>query len=515
MRRIVVCLLVLVPLAGVRADEGGDRARLKELVESYREVEKCSEWPDVKRRRELLGEMARLDCEEALPVLYRAFLEDREPVCRIPAMEGVVHCGNTKARKMLVRAAIGDRNDLYVKLLPEALAGCADEELAAWLVDSVLPKRRSPDVRSAVVEALGKMGAADAAKPVRKILDDGGRDVRLLYESLLALARIEGARAAPEIEPWLENEAAPLREAAVRALGVTGDAAALAATFPLARDASPLVQEAVVQAVHRAKAKAGIPALIGLLEGSKSLRATDAARRALEEMTGKCFGFDAQAWRGWWKARDPDAPLTPAKTASDCSVATYYGMGIHSDRLVFVLDVSGSMRAGRPSRIETARQELAKTLGTLSERTRFNVVAFSGSPIWWRDAAVPASPKNVDSAKRFVAALSPGGGTNVWDTLVETFEKNADVDTIFFLGDGSPSRGRVTEPEEILARVRWMNRLRHVEIHTIALLRGGTPPPVAGARPGTSGPREDDEEEAARFMARLSAVTGGTFLKIR
>lgn len=515
MRRMLVCLLVLAPLGGLRADDGGDRARFRELLDSYRKVEKSSEWPEVKRRRELLTEIGRLDCEEALPVLYRAFLEDRETVCRIPAMEGVLRGGNTKARKMLVRAALGDRNDLYVLLLPEALDGCSDPELAGWLVDSLLPRRGRPDLRAAVVEALGRMRAADAAAPIREILDDGGHDIRLLFECLLALARIEGARAVPAIEPWLENEEPALRDGAVRALGETGDPAALAAVLPLATDPAPPVQEAVVRVVREAKAKAGVPALIELLARSRSLRATDAARVALEEMTGQCFGFDAAAWREWWAARDPGAALEPAKAASECSVATYYGMGIHSDRLVFVLDVSGSMRAGRPARIETARRELTETLGMLSERTRFNVVAFSGSPVWWRDSEVPATPENIESARKFVAELSPGGGTNVWDTLAETFEKNRDVDTIFFLGDGSPSRGRVTEPEEILARIHWMNRLRHVEIHTIALLRGGTPPPVAGTHPAPTGPREDDEEEAARFMARLAAATGGTFLKIR
>ena len=111
--------------------------------------------------------------------------------------------------------------------------------------------------------------------------------------------------------------------------------------------------------------------------------------------------------------------------------------------------------------------------------------------------------------------------TNVYDTLEEALEKNRLIDTIFFLGDGSPSLGKHTEQEEILARFRWMNRVRKVKVHCIAILRGkvarfgGRLAPPGNARWRSISPdRMYDEEEAARFLARLAAEHGGTFIKI-
>ena len=124
------------------------------------------------------------------------------------------------------------------------------------------------------------------------------------------------------------------------------------------------------------------------------------------------------------------------------------------------------------------------------------------------------------SATEYQYALGAGGGTNVYDTFAEAFEKNLRVDTIYFLGDGSPSLGTYTEQEEILARLRHMNRFRKVRIHTIALIRGevgrfgGRQGPVMGRGISRSGARAYDEEEAARFMARIASEHGGSFVKI-
>jgi hypothetical protein len=148
------------------------------------------------------------------------------------------------------------------------------------------------------------------------------------------------------------------------------------------------------------------------------------------------------------------------------------------------------------------------------------VVAFASGPRWWKDAEVPAGPEQIADAKEFVVKSPVGGGTNIYDTFEQAFEKNKLVDTIYFLGDGSPSLGTHTEQEEILARLRWMNRFRRVRIHCIALLRGkvgrfgGRMGPGLGRGRSISDARAYDEEEAARFLAKMAAQHDGSFVKI-
>ncbi|MCU0725031.1 MAG: VWA domain-containing protein [Planctomycetes bacterium] len=244
----------------------------------------------------------------------------------------------------------------------------------------------------------------------------------------------------------------------------------------------------------------------------------DAARVALEEITGEKLGLDPGAWEKWLADRKAGAPPPEADPAS--SVATYYGMRVFSDRVLFVVDVSGSMKAGEPERIATAREELKKVLAQLNPKTLMNIVAFSGTPRWWRDGEVEASPANLAAAKDFADKLEAGGGTNVYDTLEQAFTQNREIDTIYFLGDGSPSLGTYTEQEEILARVRSLNRMRKIRIHCIALLRGevgrfgGRMGPGLGRGRSISDERAYDEEEAARFLARLATEHGGSFLRV-
>lgn len=521
MRRapIVIALLAGLALSGARAQDAASRARYAELEKAYKEVRKSALWEEIKKRRDLIVLFGDLDHPGSVGVLYEAFTEDREQVCRIPAMIGLGRRGNTKVLKAMTTAAVRDRNEVYVMCLPLAFAEvAADDGIGAWLTKNLLGKGKPPELRPAVLQSLGLLRSSEAFEPVLEILAEGKPDRRTAYESLIALARIGGARAFDVVVPFLESDDRVLREGAVLALGETGHPGAVEKILPLAKDVAPRVQEAVAEVIRARKADEGIPVLIELLRTGR-LRVMDTARSALEEISGEKHGLDPSAWERWRERQEKDEP--PAEEQDPAgSVATYYGMNVLSDQVLFVVDVSGSMKAGEPTRIETAREELTKTLDQLNRKTLFNIVCFSGQPVWWREQEVEASPKNVADAKKFVEGLDAGGGTNVYDTLVEAFEKNKLVDTIFFLGDGSPSLGTFTEQEEILARLRWINRFRKVRIHAIALLRGEVPRfggrmgPGLGRGRSVSGERAYDEEEAARFLARMAAEHDGTFLKL-
>ncbi|MEN8149843.1 MAG: VWA domain-containing protein, partial [Planctomycetota bacterium] len=289
-------------------------------------------------------------------------------------------------------------------------------------------------------------------------------------------------------------------------LALTGDAAATNLVLSRVNDPEPLVREAVARAIRTLGAKKHLLHVVGMLKDPR-LRVIAAAREVLEAMTGQKFGFDAAAWEMW--LLDPEK--RPAKPpAGGESVSRYYGMEILSDRVLFLVDTSGSMNAGKPSRIEVARKELATTLSRLNRRTVFSVAGFGGSPRWWSDRARPATPATIADAKKFVEGLSVGGETNLFDALVQALDRHREADTIFLLGDGCPSAGKVTEHDGIRVRIRWLNRMRKLKIHSIAFVDR----PVPLNRPRTvPARREEDAHEAADLLLRLAEENAGTYVR--
>ena len=98
----------------------------------------------------------------------------------------------------------------------------------------------------------------------------------------------------------------------------------------------------------------------------------------------------------------------------------------------------------------------------------------------------------------------PLNGTNSYGALAAAFE-DPDADTIFFMSDGHPSVGRVTDPDLILNRIRDWNQLRRVRIHAVALLRGLPPAAFMSI---------ESADRSAAFMKRLAEQNSGRFKKI-
>ena len=58
------------------------------------------------------------------------------------------------------------------------------------------------------------------------------------------------------------------------------------------------------------------------------------------------------------------------------------------------------------------------------------------------------------------------GETNINDAI-ELALADEEVEAIYLLSDGLPTRGRLVVPEEILSNVQLLNRIRGVKIHCI------------------------------------------------
>jgi len=260
---------------------------------------------------------------------------------------------------------------------------------------------------------------------------------------------------------------------------------------------------AYAAAVDVAGARA-IPALIDRLDVEEGRLRTD-VDQALQRLTGRNFHGNVPLWRAFWDEHGEGFEV-PEATAVDDGEAegaglTFFGIRTESERVLFVLDVSGSMafstdprvdgrnprdpsnypRGDEIDRMSVARADLTKALTGLEDGGLFNLVLYA-SDVWtWQDELVEMEDEVRAEVVEFIRSLEPGGGTNIYGALWVAFgligvESAAEgewteptVDTIYFLSDGQASVGLTTKTDEILAFVQDRNRTAGVVIHTIGL----------------------------------------------
>jgi hypothetical protein len=275
--------------------------------------------------------------------------------------------------------------------------------------------------------------------------------------------------------------------------------------------------------VSRARPAAAVPALI-LNLGKESGRPRAEALRALKTITLRDFGFDAAAWKNWWepvakdfvppaadKPKKNDARPVDAAAAPETKVDAplYHDFIVRSDRVAFLVDVSGSMRSelasgatstngNKSTKLAIAADALHDVVARLPKGTRVTIVVFNNQPLRYRDASksnasawLEASPKLAADVKKFVLAIGASNYTNISDSL-ELVLDDPDVDTIYLLTDGAPSEGKRNLGSRIVEWVRRVNAFTRTEVNTIAL----------GASDRDFG-----------FLRNLAEATGGTCVR--
>mgnify|MGYP001560206613 CR=1 FL=1 len=222
-------------------------------------------------------------------------------------------------------------------------------------------------------------------------------------------------------------------------------------------------------------------------------RILDEFADALWTLTGQPFRTRAASWQGWWEKEGANFQLISAAELEKLEAeeearrlkqrypVAFFGIRIISHRVIFVLDVSGSMawdlraeyKGQRPEpRIDVARRELKNCIDGLEEGALFNIITFSGDVSSWLDGGIAGSSgKTREEAKTYVDRLGAFGATNIYDALELAFE-DPEVDTIYFLSDGEPTAGLIVDPHLIREDIQRRNEHRGIVIHTIAV--GGT-----------------------------------------
>jgi hypothetical protein len=153
-------------------------------------------------------------------------------------------------------------------------------------------------------------------------------------------------------------------------------------------------------------------------------------------------------------------------------------------------------------RIAIAKAAAHSAIAKLDPRARFNVVFFSTDVRPWKDGLVAAGAFR-EAAVGAIDSAALEGETNIFGALKAAVglhrtptllaDLSAVPDTIYFLTDGTPTRGEITDIETILSWTRDFNRFAKTELNVIAMGSLGLDLP---------------------FLQRLAQENGGTYVHV-
>lgn len=389
------------------------------------------------------------------------------------------------ARLVVERVFPTERSAGVLEAAIRVVAASSDPAVVEWLVTKA-QGRGDWIIRSAVVEALGAVKGERVDLALAALLDRE-KDPRVLSMALFAVGEKRLTDLYLPVLRHLEHEDWQVRVAAIETLGEWKDKRAV----------EPLIDR--------------------LMNETGRLREDIA--EALKSITGKDFGADPNKWRKWLNegdaaGEDDPEPKKEGVASGVKDEPTYFGIKVNSERVLFVIDVSLSMRTpididkmkvareaaltgdgGEDGnreekfedtikwwkikdRLDLAKAQLMFVIKNLQSKQQFEIVSFSEKIESWNGGRLmKANARNKTKALRFVDPLDVEGATAAGAALDFAFEmagagahdKNykTGVDTIFFLSDGAPSDRNT---DEILEEVRGRNRLRKIKIHVVAIV---------------------------------------------
>jgi len=194
------------------------------------------------------------------------------------------------------------------------------------------------------------------------------------------------------------------------------------------------------------------------------------------------FQNDEEAFLSWKVGREPKIVLASGVSESDYDERMqlgpspqYYGMEIHSKRMMFILDHSGSMLDSEygMSRLVRAKRELIRVIEQLPADAEFAIMFYSTSVNLWRTQLVSATSANKRDAIAFVNRLTAGTHTNTHGALRRSLEFDDALEAVYLLTDGRPTCGEIVQPQGIITDVVHRNRFRHLNFNTIGIAVDG------------------------------------------
>lgn len=459
---------------------------------------------DPDRRARAIAEVrAKGDLAAARAIL--PLMGDDHPRVRYRATAALSEFSDPAVTELLVSTGLRHPKPLVRRGACEALGAHAPVgALAERLRDS------DPDVRAAAAQALGKSKNPDALEALFEAFRrEADRPNRAFV--LEAVARLDSARAREILPVAARDNAYQTRLVAAELWADVHPEGALEGMGTLVGDRDWRVRAAAIEACRGFRHRAAVGWLVGQL-GEERGRLRWDILTALRDLADRDLGLDPRPWRTWWEANRETFEVKPRPAARSAPApggittkASFFNIPILSKAIIFILDLSGSMREPAPepgrTKLEVAQRGMIETLRVLEPDARFGILGL-GSDIdgryahleqkTWRRRLelLPAVPAVKADAERFVRGLEAKGWTNLYDAIEHAFGR-PEVDTIFLYSDGGASKGVFVAAREILDHLTRMNRFRRIVIHTVEV-------------PGERNPADN-----RRLLAEIAARTGG------
>lgn len=437
-------------------------------------------------------------------------LDEAEKLLRGPAeakvREGAVKCRTLNSKKSieLLLAVLKDSQPHHRDIVWEELPNFTDPDARKRVEQEIRLNRDNEDVRQWCAELLGLFGDTVAGKTLEGLLTAKHAGVQRAAARSLGQLRYDGAN--QKLEALVTSKDMVVRANAIEALArIKPDAyretflsgladqdggvrtallGALPEIYPELAETKSLASlkdtdwRVCMQAVDNLLKSPENVVVEPLIEATHHVRPTvqQRAHSILRRVTNQLWTTSDQ-WDGWWKAKQAGAPDNKptlrrlGETAAPADPASFYGLQVSSDHVVFLIDKSADMAkalgGASGSKSDAALEELDRTLGHLAQGIECNVFVYAAEVKAFSKKPVKLDDRQRKAMTSFVGEQPNTGAKNIWSAL-STVMQDPTIDTIYLLSSGEPEVGLYVHHNRVTEHLKDLNRFHRVVIHTVA-----------------------------------------------
>ena len=332
-------------------------------LQSKGDIEKRLADPDEKVRRAAVGELAHQNGVAALELVIKS-LRDPSAMVADEAQLALASADEEPEFDLLfAKDGVGSKDDMVRLRCAEAL-GRIDAKLASARLVKLLGDK-NPKVRRAMAWSIERLalhlGIVESPAPIlRKELETmAERDAQggVRAASIMALAALAPGMTPAQIATFSADKDFEVRCAALLASSSLEIGAKLELAKQALKDANASVRmQAHALLVKLASRDAAI-LLADALADEKNTHAAWTIVDFLRGMSGMKAGREARYWQQWAKGLAADwkpGTLGPKSTDVDGKTASLVGLPLLSDKITFLIDLSGSMWEERDGKTRKA-----------------------------------------------------------------------------------------------------------------------------------------------------------------
>ena len=219
-------------------------------------------------------------------------------------------------------------------------------------------------------------------------------------------------------------------------------------------------QISVPQISKKSSLSASIPELVDI-----GLEQIDITQQSLENQP--LLGLKASISESMSLSNENWNEILQSSKADSFSSVNFFGLAGTGGNLIYIVDCSGSMQGSSESPLNTAKSELQRSIMSLSNETKFNIIFFNDRTTQLSSSLIKANETNKSKAIQWIEKITASGGTNPKPAFMEALKMKPD--TIWFLTDGR-------FPEGVADEVKDGNPRGRIKINTIAFFNDSGQP---------------------------------------